>query len=160
MNDEQWRARLGDERYRVTRERGTEAPFSGKFWNFWQTGDYHCVCCGTPLFHSEHKFEAGCGWPSFWTGNTADIETLDDLSHAMTRTEVRCRRCGAHLGHLFSDGPPPTGQRYCINSAALDFQPGADESHAALHGPPETLDTPPLAQSTDVPKHGCQDKSS
>ncbi|GHU06302.1 peptide methionine sulfoxide reductase MsrB [Betaproteobacteria bacterium] len=120
----QWREQLTDEQYHVTRERGTERPFSGQYHDFWQAGAYHCVCCGAPLFQSGHKFDAGCGWPSFSHGDDARLETLDDFSHGMRRTEVRCQQCGAHLGHLFPDGPPQRGgQRYCINSAALAFQP-------------------------------------
>lgn len=122
--DAEWRRQLSDLQYRVTREKGTERAFTGEYWDVWDKGAYNCVCCGAPLFRSEHKFDAGCGWPSFWEQLREDaIERVMDHSHGMTRVEVRCRRCGAHLGHVFDDGPAPTGERYCINSASIDFEP-------------------------------------
>ena len=120
--DAQWRTELDREQYRVARQSGTEAPFSGKYWDHWSDGRYDCVGCGTPLFASATKFDAGCGWPSYFEPINAEVvERVVDASHGMVRVEVRCRKCGSHLGHVFEDGPQPTGERFCINSAALDF---------------------------------------
>ena len=109
----------------VTRHAATERPFTGKFEAHWQDGSYHCICCGATLFESGTKFDAGCGWPSFSQAVPGAIEERRDLSHGMVRVETVCANCGAHLGHVFEDGPAPTGLRYCMNSASLDFEPGS-----------------------------------
>ena len=122
--DAEWRAQLDPMQYQVARHAATERAFTGRFWDHWENGEYRCVGCDALLFRSDTKFDAGCGWPSYYEPINAElIERVVDKSHGMVRVEVRCNNCGSHLGHVFPDGPEPTGERFCINSAAIDFDP-------------------------------------
>lgn len=128
MSTEEYRERLTREQFEVTQNKATERPFTGKYWDCKEDGTYKCICCGEPLFSSETKYDSGCGWPSFWQPiDRENIKEEWDLSHGMRRVEVMCQSCGAHLGHVFNDGPAPTHQRYCINSASLDLEAQKDQ---------------------------------
>lgn len=126
--------RLSDIQYQVTQNSATERPFTGEFWDHFEQGTYQCICCGTALFSSDTKFDAGCGWPSFYDElSEANIKTVEDLSHGMRRIEIRCGACDSHLGHVFPDGPQPTGNRYCVNSASLSFTTDSGDTEPESH---------------------------
>ena len=123
-SEAEWKAQLDPMQFEVARHAATERPFTGKYWDHWTDGNYNCIGCGTPLFKSDTKFDAGCGWPSYYEPVNAEVvERVVDKTHGMVRVEVRCNNCGSHLGHVFPDGPETTGERFCINSAAIDFAP-------------------------------------
>ena len=123
LSDQQWKEKLTAEQYEICRNKGTEPPFSGEYLNTKTTGTYRCLCCGNALFHSENKFDSGTGWPSFWDPtDVQSVSTQEDLSMSVVRTEVLCKQCDSHLGHVFEDGPQPTGLRYCINSVSLKLE--------------------------------------
>lgn len=129
--ESEWRQKLTPEQYHVAREKGTEAAFSGKYWDMHEDGAYHCVCCGAKLFSSGTKFESGSGWPSFYAPiDEKNLRMIEDRSFGMHRVEVECAQCGAHLGHVFPDGPKPTGLRYCMNSASLDFEKASGQGNS------------------------------
>ena len=122
-SDSEWREKLSEEQFHVLRQKGTEAPHSGKYNLHFQNGEYHCAACDAKLFESDQKFESGCGWPSFDDAIEGSVEYVQDKSHGMIRTEILCANCGSHLGHVFDDGPTITGQRFCVNSASIEFEP-------------------------------------
>ena len=162
ISDEEWRGRLSDEQFQVLRRQGTERPFTGELLHNHHEGVYRCAACGNDLFLSSAKFDSGSGWPSFFAPvDTANVDTTADRSHGMVRVEIRCSRCGAHLGHVFEDGPRPTGQRYCVNSASLSFAPmkidgdGTAAAGGTHKSAPAAGDSRSDGEGTVAPGSGC-----